>query len=71
MSFHPSISADKFWFELINFLFFFDVTRQYLFHFFPFELESWGTVNEGKLDFFPQFIDWPYKQINRILETDR
>lgn len=52
MSFHPSISVDKFWFELINFLFFFDVTRQYSFHFFSFELESWGSVNEGKLEFF-------------------
>lgn len=41
------------------------------FIFFPFGLESWGSVNGGKLDFFPQFIDWPYKQIDRILETDR
>ena len=41
------------------------------FIFFPFELESWGSVNGGKLDFFNQFIDWPYKQIDRISETDR
>ena len=76
MSFHPSISVDKFWFELIDFLSFFDVTRQYSFHFFPFELESWGSVNGGKLDFFPQFIDWPnrsiefWKRIDRVLEIN-
>ena len=46
------------------------------FIFFPFELESWGSVNGGKLDFFPQFIDWPngsiefWKRIDRVLEIN-
>lgn len=46
------------------------------FIFFPFELENWGSVNGGKLDFFPQFIDWPnrsiefWKRIDRVLEIN-
>lgn len=48
------------------------------FIFFPFELESWGSVNEGKLDFFSlNLLTGPtnrsiefWKRIDRVLEIN-